>query len=301
MKLTIIGCNAATPTTTGNPTAQVLEVNNQMVLIDCGEGTQTALRKNKIRFSRINHIFISHLHGDHFYGLIGLISTFSLLKREKDLHIFGPKGLKEIILLQLKLSKSWTNFKLLFHELESKASETILTHEKFLVQSIPLKHRVYTNGFLFKEQPKERKLLIHKALEYNIDKVYFKGIKKGKDVVLEDGTIIPNRELTEDPPKVKSYAFCSDTMYTESIVPIIQGATALYHESTFLEQHSELAKLTKHTTAVEAAHIAKKANVGLLILGHFSTRYPDYNMFKNEAISVFENTEIAKDERVFEF
>lgn len=295
MKLTILGCHAATPSSNGNPTSQVLEINNQFVLIDCGEGTQVSLRRNKIKFSKINHIFISHLHGDHFYGLIGFLSTLSLLKREKDLHIYGPVGLKEIILLQLKLSKSWTTYDLKFHELSGKESERIVENKYFTVDTIPLKHRIYTNGFLFREQVKDRPLLIEKALNYNIDKSLYRSIKKGKDITLDDGTIISNAELTGNPPEPKSYAYCSDTKYTETIIPIIKKVSLLYHEATFLERHLALAEITKHTTAVQAAKLAAKSEVGQLILGHYSARYDNLQEFLDEAQPHFEQTQMAQD------
>ena len=199
MKLQILGCYAATPRTITNPTAQVLEMKNHLFLIDCGEGTQVQLRKHKIKFSKINHIFISHLHGDHFYGLIGLISTFMLLNRENDLHVYGPYGIKEIILLQLRASGSFTGYNLYFHELESKESEVIYEDEKVKVTTIPLKHRVYTNGFLFEEKNTERKLNIDAILNYNIEKLYYNKIKLGGDITLDDGRIIPNSELSFDP------------------------------------------------------------------------------------------------------
>ena len=177
MKLTILGCYAATPRTITNPTSQVLEIKNQMFLIDCGEGTQVQLRKHKIKFSRINRIFISHLHGDHIYGLIGLIATFRLLNRESELHIYGPKGLKEVMLLQLKLGKSWFNYPLKFHELESKESEIIFEDDKVTVLTVPLKHRIYTNGFVFKEKIGERKIDIKAVKKHNVDISYLKKIK----------------------------------------------------------------------------------------------------------------------------
>lgn len=189
MKLTILGCHSATPRTNTNPTSQVLEIKNHMFLIDCGEGTQVELRRNKIKFSRIKRIFISHLHGDHYFGLVGLVSTFRLLTRETELHIYGPKGIKEIITLQLKLSDSWTNFPLIFHELTSKESELIFEDDKVEVYTIPLKHRIYTNGFLFKEKKNERKLDINAVLNANIDKAYYQKLKQGADVVNEDGVL----------------------------------------------------------------------------------------------------------------
>lgn len=300
MKLTILGCYAATPRTITNPTSQVLEIKNRMFLIDCGEGTQVQLRKNKIKFSKINQVFISHLHGDHFFGLIGLISTFSLLGRTTDLHIYGPKGIKEIILLQLRLSNSWTNYDLYFHELESEVSETIFEDDKVVVTTIPLKHRVYTNGFLFQEKIGERKLNMDAVLNHEIESCYFQKIKNGKDITLEDGRIISNSILTFDPIQPKSYAFCSDTVYHEAIVPIIENVDVLYHESTFLESEDALALKTLHSTAKQAAQIALKANVKLLILGHYSTRYDSITVFQEEAKTIFPEVLLADDGNTFE-
>lgn len=301
MKLTILGCHSATPRINTNPTSQVLEIKNHIFLIDCGEGTQVELRRNKVKFSRIKHIFISHLHGDHFFGLVGLISTFRLLTRETDLHIYGPKGLKEVITLQLKLGNSWTNFKLIFHELTSKESELIFEDEKISVYTIPLQHRVYTNGFLFQEKPGERKLDINAVLNANINKAYYRKLKQGFDVTNENGELIKNEDVTKEPNTPKSYAFCSDTAYTETIVPIIKKATVLYHESTFLEKHAHLSSPTKHSSAIDAATIAKKAEVGTLILGHYSTRYDTIEEFKTEAQTVFDNVELAESGKMFNF
>lgn len=301
MKLTILGCHSATPRTNTNPTSQVLEIKNHMFLIDCGEGTQVELRRNKVKFSRIKHIFISHLHGDHYYGLIGLISTFQLLTRETDLHIYGPKGLKEIILLQLKLSKSWTSYQLIFHELTSKESELIYEDDKVEVYTIPLNHRVYTNGFLFKEKENERKLDIGAVLNANINVAYYRKLKQGADVLNEDGILIDNKSVTKDPLPPKSYAYCSDTVYDESIIPIIKESTILYHESTFLDKNEDLCQKTKHSTARQAAMIAKKANVATLILGHYSTRYNSYEDFLLEAEEEFGNVLLSADGKSFEF
>jgi ribonuclease Z len=301
MNLTILGCYAATPRTFTNPTSQVLEIKNRLFLIDCGEGTQVQLRKNKIRFSRINHIFISHLHGDHFFGLVGLVSTFMLLNRTKDLHIYGPKGIKEIINLQLKLSNSWPNFGLFFNELESKESEIIFEDEKVIVKTIPLKHRIYTNGFLFQEKIGERKLDLNAVQNYEIDKCYYQKIKNGKDITLDDGRVIENHKLTFDPIPAKSYAFCSDTAYNESIIPIINEVDVLYHESTFLDSEEVLAGKTMHSTAKEAATIALKANAKQLMMGHYSTRYDSIELFKEQAETIFPNILLADDGKSFEF
>ena len=295
MKLTILGCYAATPRTFTNPTSQILDIKNRLFLIDCGEGTQVQLRKNKIKFSKINHVFISHLHGDHFFGLIGLISTFSLLGRNTDLHINGPKGIKEIIMLQLRLSNSWTNYDLFFHELESTESQIIYEDDKVIVKTIPLKHRVYTNGFLFQEKIGERKLNIEAVQEFKIDSCYYQNIKNGKDILLDSGQIVENHKLSFDPVAAKSYAFCSDTSYNESIIPIIENVDVLYHESTFLQSEESLASKTLHSTAKEAATIALKANVKQLILGHYSTRYESIDLFKEEAQTIFPNVFLADD------
>lgn len=300
MKLTILGCYAATPRTFTNPTSQVLEIRNRLFLIDCGEGTQVQLRKNKIKFSGINHIFISHLHGDHFYGLIGLISTFNLLNRNNDLTVFGPKGIEEIIKLQLRLSNSWPQYELKFVELTSKNSEIIFEDEKVIVKTIPLQHRVYTNGFLFQEKIKERKLNVEAVAKYKIEKCYFQNIKNGKDITLDDGTIIPNEQLSFDPPAPKNYAFCSDTIYDESIIPYLNMVDVLYHESTFLESEVALAQKTMHSTAKQAATIALKSNCKRLILGHYSTRYQSIQLFKEEAQTIFENCDLTDDGKTFE-
>lgn len=294
-KLTILGCHSATPRTLAHTSSQHLEMNNDCFLIDCGEGTQRQLRKYKVKFSRIKHVFISHLHGDHFFGLIGLISTFSLLNRSTELHVYGPKGIKEIILLQLKLSKSWVDYPLHFHELDSKESELILETERVRVYTIPLLHRVYTNGFLFKEKPQPRKLNMEAIRHHpEIDICDYQNLKDGKDFKYENGRIINNRELTTDPPRTLSYAYCSDTAHSESIVPIINGVDLLYHEATFLEKHIELAAKTKHSTANQAADIAFKSGAKKLILGHYSSRYESLELFKDEAEQLFSPVVLAE-------
>jgi len=301
MKLTILGCHSATPRTNTNPTAQILEIKNHMFLIDCGEGTQVELRRNKVKFARVKHIFISHLHGDHYFGLVGLISTFRLLTRETELHIYAPKGLKEVITLQMKLSNSWTNYPLVFHELTSKKTQLIYEDDKVEVHTIPLDHRIYTNGFLFKEKENERKLKMNAILNANINIAYYRKLKQGADVENDDGVLIKNKDVTKDPIPAKSYAFCSDTAYNESIIPIIKEVSVLYHESTFLDKNEALCNRTKHSTAKQAATIAKMANVETLILGHYSTRYNGYQEFKTEAQTVFEDVLLAKDGKTFEF
>jgi ribonuclease Z len=301
IKLTILGCHSATPRENAHPTSQIVAIKNHTFLIDCGEGTQVQLRKYSIKFNKIKHIFISHLHGDHFYGLIGLISTFRLLNRETELHIYAPKGLKEIITLQLKLSKSWTQYPLYFHELNSTESEVIFEDEKVIVKTIPLSHRVYTNGFLFKEKAGERKLNVKAIENYPDIKICdYQNIKNGRDFTLENGSIIKNQELTLEPNQPLSYVFCSDTEYLPEITKIIYKVNTLYHEATFLNDKEALAKTTKHSTAQQAAEIAKMAEVKKLIIGHFSSRYKNKNTFLTEAKIIFKNTVLAEEGKVFE-
>lgn len=295
MKLTILGCHSATPRNNARPTAQLLEIKGHLFLIDCGEGTQVALRNSNAKFARIKHIFISHLHGDHFFGLPGLISTFHLLGRETELHIYAPKGAKEAILLLLKLGGSWTTFPLIFHELESLESQLIFEDDKISVQTIPLEHRVYANGFLFREKSSERKLNLDAIYNKNIPTCYYQNIKNGKDVVLDNGEVIPNEALSFEANPPKSYAFCSDTIFRPEIVPIIKQVSTLYHEATFLHQNVDIAEKTKHTTALQAGQIAQMATAEKLILGHFSSRYSNKDLFLQEAQSVFKNTFLAFD------
>lgn len=294
LRLTILGCHSATPRSLAYNTSQFLELNGDYFLIDCGEGTQRQIRKYKIKFSKIKKVFISHLHGDHFFGLIGLISTFNLLNRKEELIIYGPEGIEEIILLQLKLSKSWVDYPLIFHELNSPKSQLIMDNENVEVFTIPLKHRIYTNGFLFREKPQPRKLDMSQIMTYpEIDICDYQNLKNGKDFKLENGRILKNSVLTLDPPKCLSYAFCSDTAYSEEILPLLHEVDLLYHESTFLEQHQELAKKTKHSTAKEAATIAQKGGVKRLLLGHYSSRYKNTAAFLEEAKDVFSNVDLA--------
>ena len=299
MKLTILGCHSATPRENKHTTSQLLEVGGNLFLIDCGEGTQIQLRKSKVKFSRIQHIFISHLHGDHFYGLIGLISTFRLLGRTAMLHIYGPKGIKEIITLQLKLAKSWTDDPLHFHELEQDSSQVVFEDETVRVETLPLDHRIYTNGFLFTTQASKRKMNVDAIKDFDLLPFHFKQLQQGADVTLEDGRILENEVYTLPPSKSKKYAYCSDTAYFEPLVPGIKEVDLLYHEATFLEKNSDLAANTKHSTAKQAAQIAKMANVKQLMLGHFSNRYPNKEDFITEASDTFQNVILAEDLKTF--
>lgn len=289
--LTILGYNSAIPTVNSATTAQVLQMGEGHFLIDCGEGTQVQLRKAKSKFSKIDHIFISHLHGDHCFGLPGLVASFRLLGREKPLHIFGPKGIKEMLETIFRISEVHRGFEIIYHELESEESELIFENKRVEVYTIPLNHRIYCNGYLFKEKKKDRHLNmaeISKYQEITVNDYHL--LKNGQDFLLSDGYLLKNERLTTEADKSISYAFCSDTRYFESIVPIIQCADLLYHEATFLHDLKEMADYTGHTTALEAARIAKKADVAKLILGHFSNRYEDLTVFTDEAREIFAET-----------
>ena len=293
--LTILGFNSAIPTVNSSPTAQLLEMEERHFLIDCGEGTQVQLRKAKSRFSKINHIFISHLHGDHCFGLPGLIASFRLLGRETPLHVYGPKGIKEMLETIFRITETHKGFEVVYHELQSNASEKIFEDSRVEVYTIPLNHRIYCNGYLFREKPKERHLNMAEISKYKeIETCDYHNLKLGKDFVLSDGYVLKNDVLTFEPSKSITYAFCSDTRYLETVVPIVQNVDVLYHESTFLHDLKEMADYTGHTTALEAARIARMANVGKLILGHFSNRYGDLTVFTDEAREVFPNTFLPK-------
>lgn len=293
--LTILGFNSAIPTINTSPTAQLLEMEERCFLIDCGEGTQVQLRKAKARFSKINHIFISHLHGDHCFGLPGLIASFRLLGRDTPLHVYGPKGIKKMLETIFSITETHRGFEVVYHELDKDYSEKIYEDNRVEVFTIPLDHRIYCNGYLFKEKPKERHINMEEVSKYaEIETCDYHNLKAGKDFVLSDGYVLKNEILTTTPAPSVSYAFCSDTRYLESVIPIIKNVTVLYHESTFLHDLKEMADYTGHTTALEAATIAKKAEVEKLILGHFSNRYGDLTVFTDEARTVFPNSYLPK-------
>lgn len=293
--LTILGFNSAIPTINTSPTAQLLEMEERCFLIDCGEGTQVQLRKAKARFSKINHIFISHLHGDHCFGLPGLIASFRLLGRETPLHVYGPKGIKKMLDTIFTITETHRGFEVVYHELDKDYSEKIYEDNRVEVFTIPLDHRIYCNGYLFKEKPKDRHINMEEVSKYSeIETCDYHNLKAGKDFVLSDGYVLKNEILTTTPASSVSYAFCSDTRYLESVIPIIKNVTVLYHESTFLHDLKEMADYTGHTTALEAATIAKKAEVEKLILGHFSNRYGDLTVFTDEARTVFPNSYLPK-------
>lgn len=299
-KVTILGSNSAIPTIKRNPTAQLLNHNERLFLIDCAEGTQLQLRRNKIRMQRINNIFISHLHGDHFFGLIGLISSMHLLGRIKDLHIYGPKQLEDILNLQLEASQTELRYQMIFHEINPDSNYVIYEDEKLEISTIPLNHRIPTSGFLFKEKKSKRRLRKPIIKTLNIPVEEFLKIKNGEDFIDENGKVYKNEEITTDPLEPRSYAYCSDTSYFEPIIPLIKGADLLYHETTFMQDKAEAAAEKFHSTTVEAATIAKKAEVKKLLIGHYSTRYDNLEDLLTETKEVFPNSEVAIDGITFQ-
>jgi len=298
--LTILGSSSATPTSDRNPTAQLLSHGEKLLLIDCAEGTQVSLRRMHIHFQRIKHIFISHLHGDHFYGLIGLISSMHLLGRTKPLHVYGPPALKEILDIQLKASLTTLLYPLEFHCTQAEETEVLFEDEQMCVSSFPMMHRIPTTGFLFQEKPYERKLRKDVIELLKIPVHLIPKIKAGNDYTTPDGTIYPNHQITMEPPLPRSYAFCSDTAYYEDIIPVIEGASLLYHETTFMNNREANAADKFHSTTGQAATIALKANVKKLLIGHFSARYDDLQPLLDEARAVFPETELAVDGCIFE-
>jgi ribonuclease Z len=293
--VTILGSGAAVPTIDRNPTSHVVEVRNRILLLDCGEGTQVQLRKSGIRMQKISHIFISHLHGDHYFGLIGLVNTLHLLGRTKELNLHGIPRLKELIDLQLELSQTTLSYKLIFHPLETDKSTVIMDDEKITVTTIPLNHRVPTCGFLIREKIEPRRIRKDFVKQVKVPLDYFERIKNGEDYTDEKGNVYLNPLITEDPPAPRSYAYCTDTAYSEEIIPIIRGCDLLYHEATFMEDKVADAHAKFHSTAREAATIAKKANVKKLVIGHFSARYQEVESLLAEAREVFPETILGQD------
>jgi ribonuclease Z len=294
MELRILGCHSATPKPDEYPTSQALSVKNQWVIIDAGEGMQSQIRRYGIKFGRIKNIFISHLHGDHVYGLFGFLSTLRLLNRQTEMHLFGPPPLKSLLDSVFKITQVELTYPLYFHEISGGGLQLLLDDEKFSVYGFPLNHRIETHGFLVKEKPAPRKLDMDAIKQHPEIGIWaYNNLKAGKDFVKENGEVIPNETLTFPSAPPRSYAYCSDTKYFPEIIPYIKGVDVLYHEATFSDADKDLAEKTFHSTARQAAQIAKDAQAGKLIIGHFSSRYRDLTVLLNEAREVFPDTELA--------
>ena len=300
MKLTILGSSSALPTSGRYPSAHVLNAHERLFLIDCGEGTQMQLRKTRIRFAKINHIFISHLHGDHIFGLYGLLSTFSLMGRTNPIHLYAPENYDKILKSHLSDFDINLSFNIDFIPLSGKNSVKILDDKYLTVTSFPLKHRVPAYGFLFREKSADRNIIEESIIKYNIPVVRIPAIKKGEDFLTVDGTVIKNEEITMPPAEPLSYAYCSDTRYFSKLASYVKDVKLLYHEATFDKTKNDLAKMTGHSTTLDAAKTALDANAGTLIIGHFSARYKDITPLVEEARSIFPETYPAIDGKSYE-
>lgn len=294
-ELHILGCGSALPTTRHFATSQVLNVRDKLFMIDCGEGCQMQFRRSRLKFSRLNHIFISHLHGDHCFGLLGLISSFGLLGRTADLHIYSPAGLEELLQPMLKFFCDNLPYKVFFHAFETKRPTLIYEDRSLTVTTIPLKHRIACCGFLFAEQPTLNHIIRDMVDFYEIPLYELNKIKSGEDYVTADGTVVPNARLTIPANPPRKYAYCSDTICRESVIEQIKEVNLLFHEATFAQKEQARARETFHTTAAQAATIAKKANVKQLMIGHFSARYEDESVLLEEAQMVFPETILARE------
>ena len=298
-ELTILGSSSAIPTSERYPTAQVLNALGRFFLIDCGEGTQIQIRRQKIGFGKIKHIFISHLHGDHFYGLIGLISTFNLLGLKNDIHIYSASELKNLIQPQLDFLRGNMQFRVIFHPLNFKKTQRIYADKSVEVFSFPLRHSVPVCGFFFREIQKQPNIRKEYVKKYNIPIANIKAIKDGAGFETEEGEFLTHDQLTIPPALQRSYAFCTDTALHLPAAEVIKGADLLYHESTFTEEMKEQAEKTYHSTALDAAKMAKAAGAKKLLLGHFSNRYKETEPFVEEAKLLFQNTEAVSDGQTY--
>ena len=292
-EVNILGCGSALPTTRHFASSQVLNIREKLFMIDCGEGTQLQLRRSKLKFSRLNHIFISHLHGDHCFGLIGLLSTFDLLGRTAAMHIYAHPDFEPILNMQLDYFCKKMDYEVVFHPINPSKIEIIYEDRSVSVTMIPLRHRIPTCGFLFSEKKTPDHIKRDMIDYYGIPTCDINRIKNGEDYVLADGTVIPNNRLTAPSSSPRKYAYCSDTLYHREIIEQVKGVDLLYHEATFADSDRPKAEMTFHTTALQAATIAKDAGVKQLVIGHFSARYEEEDLLLKEAQSVFPNTVLA--------
>ena len=294
-ELHILGCGSALPTTRHFPTSQIVNVRDKLFMIDCGEGAQLQFRKSHLKFSRLNHIFISHLHGDHCFGLLGLISTLNLLGRTAELHIHSPKGLETLLTPMLDFFNRQMTYKILFHEFDTKEPMQIYEDRSLTVTTIPLRHRMPCCGFLFAEKRCPNHIIREMVDFYQVPVYELNRIKNGADYVTSEGKTVSNNLLTRPSAPSRSYAYCSDTIYLPSIVEQIKGVDLLFHEATFANEDAPRAKETFHTTAAQAAEIARRAEVKKLLIGHFSARYEDENVLLQEASAIFPDTQLAEE------
>lgn len=299
MKVTILGNNSALPAYGRNPTAQVVTLYGEDILIDCGEGTQIKMQQYGIRWRHLNHIFISHLHGDHYFGIFGLLNSMSLLGRTAALHLYAPAPLQTLIQATLDVSANHLQYPFFFHPLPEGAAP-LVDHKLFTVHCFPVEHRIPTHGFLITRKTRGRKLLPDKAAAAGIPSYFYDRLKGGEDYTDKEGRVIQNEMVTEEGPKPKRYAYCADTVYTDSFLEHIRDADLIYHESTYLSDNEARARERYHSTAAQAAMIAKKANAGQLLLGHYSSKYRDVAQFREEAAAIFPNVLASEEGAAYE-
>lgn len=290
MKVTILGNNSALPAFGRHPTAQAVQVYGEMLLIDCGEGTQSQMQRYGLKWRKMQHIFISHLHGDHYFGLPGLINSMSLLGRTLPLHLYAPAALEPILNDILRVGETELCYEYHFHPIPD-GHNVLVDNESFAVASFPVEHRIPCFGFTVERKTRGRKLLPEKCREYEIPAYFYDRLKAGEDYERKDGEIVKNEWVTEDGPSPRRYAYCADTCYTESILPYIQNADTIYHECTYLHDEVEKAVARFHSTALQAGQLAVKANAKQLLLGHYSSKYRDIEPFREEAVAVFPNVQ----------
>ena len=289
----ILGCGSALPTLKHNPSSQIVEIRGKCFLIDCGEGTQTQLRRSKIKFTRISAVFISHVHGDHCFGLIGMVSTFGMLGRTAPLHIYAPAGFSNIMKMQIDFFCKDLEYEVVFHDVDTNAKNIIYEDRSLTVETVPLSHRVPCCGFIFREKQTLPHILRDMTDYYKVPVSQFNNIKNGVDWVDEEGNVIPYTRLTTPSEPARSYAYCSDTRYLPMLHECLKDVCVLYHESTYSKEDEDMAKLYFHSTAAQAAQVASDANVGKLVLGHYSARYEDENRLLEEAKNIFPNTVLS--------
>ena len=299
MKVTILGNNSALPAFGRHPTAQTVSVYGEVLLLDCGEGTQAQMQRYGLRWRSMHHIFISHLHGDHYFGLPGLLNSMSLLGRTAPLHLYAPAPLKPIIDSILLVADTILSYPFYFHDLPDGAS-VLVDDASFSVTCFPVEHRFQCLGFLVERKTRGRKLLPDKCNEYEIPSAFYESLKLGNDFERRDGLIVKNEWVTEDGPSPKKYAYCADTIFTSTFLPVIRGVDTIYHECTYLEKDAEKATARFHSTAAQAAQVAKSAGAKQLLLGHFSSKYKELDPFREEAIPIFPNVIVTQEGTAYE-
>ncbi len=292
-KIHILGCGSALPTPKHYASSQVVEIRGKMFMIDCGEGTQIQLRRSRIKFQKISNVFISHLHGDHCFGLIGMVSTFGMLGRTAPLHVYAPADFENMLNAQIEMFCRGLEYEIVFHAVDTEKSYIVYEDRSLSVSTIPLKHRIPCCGYMFREKP----ILPHIRREmldfYNIPLSRFNNIKNGEDWITEEGEVIKNSILTKpaDPPR--SYAYCSDTAYMPELWKIVKNVNVLYHESTYASDNEDMARMYYHSTSQQAAYVAKNADAGKLLLGHYSSRYANEDVLLDEAVKIFPNSVLS--------